>query len=135
MCLGLYFQSNPSSPQKKHPFGCLYWRRDRDSSCLNIQTSVTPIFKFCFAKCNLLTKLTNLSSSGKKQYSIVFYPSALGTLGLEPFLSTKKHPFGCLYWRRDRDSNPRYALTRTIDFESTAFDHSAISPLAFFFIK
>lgn len=33
-----------------------------------------------------------------------------------------------VYQRRDRDSNPRYALTRTIDFESTAFDHSAISP-------
>ena len=30
-------------------------------------------------------------------------------------------------WRRERDSNPRSAR-RTIAFEATAFDHSAISP-------
>ena len=30
-------------------------------------------------------------------------------------------------WRRDRDSNPRYD-SRILDFESSAFDHSAISP-------
>ena len=34
----------------------------------------------------------------------------------------------CYNWRRDRDSNPRYSAKSTIDFESTAFDHSAISP-------
>ena len=31
-------------------------------------------------------------------------------------------------WRRGRDSNPRYGRTRTPDFESGAFDHSATSP-------
>lgn len=31
-------------------------------------------------------------------------------------------------WRRERDSNPRYRRTCTPDFESGAFDHSAISP-------
>ena len=31
-------------------------------------------------------------------------------------------------WRRRRDSNPRYGRTRTPDFESGAFDHSATSP-------
>ena len=31
-------------------------------------------------------------------------------------------------WRRDRDLNPGYPARSTIDFESTAFDHSAISP-------
>src|SRR5688500_2966129 len=30
-------------------------------------------------------------------------------------------------WRRERDSNPRYPMGTT-DFESAAFDHSAISP-------
>ena len=38
-----------------------------------------------------------------------------------------KAPFN-INWRRDRDSNPRYSAKSTIDFESTAFDHSAISP-------
>jgi len=33
-----------------------------------------------------------------------------------------------LIWRRERDSNPRYAKKRIPDFESGAFDHSAISP-------
>ena len=32
-------------------------------------------------------------------------------------------------WRRERDSNPRYCLNSTPDFESGAFDHSAISPM------
>ena len=31
-------------------------------------------------------------------------------------------------WRRERDSNPRYGKNRIPDFESGAFDHSAISP-------
>ena len=33
----------------------------------------------------------------------------------------------CVEWRRERDSNPRSAK-RTIAFEATAFNHSAISP-------
>ena len=32
-------------------------------------------------------------------------------------------------WRREWDSNPRHGRTREPDFESGAFDHSAISPL------
>ena len=31
-------------------------------------------------------------------------------------------------WRKERDSNPRYAKKRIPDFESGAFDHSAIFP-------
>ena len=30
--------------------------------------------------------------------------------------------------RRKGDSNPRYSVTRILDFESSAFNHSAISP-------
>ena len=37
-------------------------------------------------------------------------------------------PSMSLYWRRERDSNPRYGKNRIPDFESGAFDHSAISP-------
>ena len=37
----------------------------------------------------------------------------------------------CCKWRRERDLNPRYPVKSTIDFESTAFDHSAISPLSY----
>ena len=33
-----------------------------------------------------------------------------------------------LSWRKERDSNPRYAKKRIPDFESGAFDHSAIFP-------
>ena len=45
----------------------------------------------------------------------------------------KTRPKGglCGIWRRDRDSNPRCSVKSTIDFESTAFDHSAISPLSY----
>ncbi len=31
-------------------------------------------------------------------------------------------------WRREGDSNPRFALTRTPLFESGTFDHSDTSP-------
>ena len=34
-------------------------------------------------------------------------------------------------WRKERDSNPRYGKNRILDFESSAFDHSAIFPVMF----
>ena len=36
------------------------------------------------------------------------------------------------YWRRERDSNPRTALPPSSDFESDAFNRSAISPCSTF---
>lgn len=34
-----------------------------------------------------------------------------------------------VFWRKRRDSNPRYGCYRITDFESVAFDHSATFPL------
>ena len=31
-------------------------------------------------------------------------------------------------WRRGRDSNPRYGLSRTLTFQASPFDHSGTSP-------
>ena len=45
-----------------------------------------------------------------------------------PATSRCKCLFSLLFWRRERDSNPRYRRTCMPDFESGAFDHSAISP-------
>src|SRR6056297_2612596 len=32
------------------------------------------------------------------------------------------------FWRRGRDSNPRYGLNRTLTFQASPFDHSGTSP-------
>ena len=45
-----------------------------------------------------------------------------------PATSRCKCLFSLLFWRRERDSNPRYRRTCMPDFESGAFDHSATSP-------
>ena len=52
------------------------------------------------------------------------------------YVKNKKRPKGACFlglWRRERDSNPRYCIHSTPDFESGAFDHSAISPRWSFF--
>ena len=68
-----------------------------------------------------------------------FLHSALDTqgyLGFQSYSSQQKSPLSQAFlWRRDRDSNPRYPLPSTIDFESTAFDHSAISPFLLILIN
>ena len=36
-------------------------------------------------------------------------------------------------WRRGRDSNPRYGLTRTLTFQASPFDHSGTSPITCYY--
>ena len=61
----------------------------------------------------------------------------LATLGsngvqiLSPFSVRYKKPRlrGAFHiWRRGRDSNPRYGLSRTLTFQASPFDHSGTSP-------
>ena len=50
---------------------------------------------------------------------------------VERWVENKNAPEGASLfdvWRSRRDSNPRYRRTCTPDFESGAFDHSAIFP-------
>ena len=43
------------------------------------------------------------------------------------FFTMKKHPCFGVFWRRERDLNPCYPYGGKHDFESCAFDRSAIS--------
>ena len=50
---------------------------------------------------------------------------------LSPFSVKYKKPRlrGAFHiWRRGRDSNPRYGLSRTLTFQASPFDHSGTSP-------
>ncbi len=129
-----YFQSNsPHHKTKPRTWrGFVLWRSVRDSSCF---ASVTPIANLWLVSVVPLQSQPICRLRTKNNSPNCFLHSAQDTRGYLGFQSNSPHHKtkprtwrGFVLWRRDRDSNPRYPLPSTIDFESTAFDHSAISP-------
>ena len=121
------WQSNPST-QASNPTLLIIYNKTRSQAGFVVnggEIGITPL------------SLRSLALIGFKadrrppvRLSLVVEPQHLGFKSDSPHHLQQNPPNSglCCKWRRDRDSNPRYPVKSTIDFESTAFDHSAISP-------